>query len=133
MIAIDTNVLLRYLLHDDLNQAEAAKQLINGHPEVLLTDVVLVETLWTLSGKRYGLPKKDLLAVLESLIAEFCFEDKFAVWAAFNDYRNTKAAGFADALIVNKAKRIAKQKAQSLLGTYTFDAAAQQLDGMLPL
>ncbi|HFE38753.1 MAG TPA: PIN domain-containing protein, partial [Gammaproteobacteria bacterium] len=48
MIAIDTNVLLRYLLWDDKPQAAKADRLINGTEPVLVTDVVLVETLWTL-------------------------------------------------------------------------------------
>ena len=76
MIAIDTNVLLRYLLHDDRQQALAARRLIKRHSKVLVTDVVLVETLWTLGGKRYGLTKTAMLKVLDALIQEFYFEDK---------------------------------------------------------
>ena len=51
MIAVDTNVLLRYLLNDDQSQAAIAEKLINGKEIVLITDVVLVETIWTLKGK----------------------------------------------------------------------------------
>jgi len=53
VIAIDTNVLLRYLLQDDQRQSAKASGLINGEEDVLVTDVVLAETLWndeTLSG-----------------------------------------------------------------------------------
>ena len=53
MIAVDTNMLLRYLLNDDAAQADIAASLIKGSDTVLITDVVLVETLWTLSGKKY--------------------------------------------------------------------------------
>ena len=60
MIAVDTNVLLRYLLNDDAAQADMAANLIKGGDTVLITDVVLVETLWTLSGRKYRLNKDQL-------------------------------------------------------------------------
>ena len=53
MIAIDTNILLRYLLNDNEEQSRKARRLIKGENKVLVTDVVLVETLWTLKGKKY--------------------------------------------------------------------------------
>ena len=59
MIAIDTNVLLRYLLNDDQRQAAIADKLINGTDAVLITDIVLVESVWTLKGKKYQLNKTD--------------------------------------------------------------------------
>ena len=45
MIAVDANVLLRYLLNDDAAQADMAANLIKGGDTVLITDVALVETL----------------------------------------------------------------------------------------
>lgn len=136
MIAIDTNVLLRYLLNDDQHQATIAEQLINGAETVLITDVVLVETLWTLKGKKYQLNKTDLVAVIQALFKEpnIRFENGQTVWLALNDYRNAqpvggKVADFSDALIVNKAKYIANNQAVELKGVFTFDIAAQQLSG----
>jgi len=67
LIAIDTNVLLRYLLNDDQSQAAVAEKLINGKEIVLITDVVLVETIWTLKGKKYQLNKTDLVTVIQAL------------------------------------------------------------------
>ena len=61
MIAIDTNVLLRYLLWDDKTQAAKADKLINGSTPVLITDVVLVEALWILKGKKYKLDKTAII------------------------------------------------------------------------
>lgn len=52
MIAVDTNVLLRYLLNDDAERDDTAAGLIKGSDTVLITDVVLVETLLTLGGKK---------------------------------------------------------------------------------
>lgn len=60
MIAIDTNVLLRYLLQDDKVQSQKAASLINGSVPVLVTDIVLVETVWVLAGKRYKLDRDTL-------------------------------------------------------------------------
>ncbi len=140
MIAIDTNVLLRYLLWDDKEQAERADRLINGMVPVLITDVVLVETLWTLKGKKYKLDKTGITKVVDSLFQEpnLVFEDRQAVWRALNGYRQAppvkvrgkrKEADFSDALIVNKAKSYAMTKGETLAGVYTFDLAAQAIPG----
>lgn len=136
MIAIDTNVLLRYLLEDDADQLPKAVKLISGKRKVLVTDVVLVETIWTLRGKKYQLNKVEVIAVLQALFQEpnIRFEDGQVVWMALNDYRKAKPvkgkeADFADALIVNKARHIANKQDQKFGGSFTFDLAAQQLPG----
>ena len=136
MIAIGTNVLLRYLLEDDAEQFEKAAKLISGQHKVLVTDVVLAETIWTLRGKKYQLKKPELVTVLQSLFQEpnVRFEDGQAVWLALTDYRNAKPvkgkeADFADALIVNKSKLIASKENKPFHGSFTFDVAAQTLPG----
>lgn len=136
MIAMDTNVLLRYLLSDDQAQAAMAEVLVKGKEPVLITDVVLVETIWTLEGKKYQLGKSELIAVIQALFKEpnIRFEDGQTVWMALNDYRKAKSTGgkevgFADALIVNKAKFTASNQKKDFGGVYTFDAAAQGLPG----
>ena len=67
MISVDTNVLLRYLLQDDKDQSPKANRLFSSTKKVLITDMVLVEALWTLKGKRYNLGKHDQLMVLSQL------------------------------------------------------------------
>jgi len=136
MIAIDTNVLLRYLLEDDVEQFEKAVRLISGQQKVLVTDVVLVETIWTLRGKKYQLKKSELVTVIQLLFKEpnIRFEDGQAVWLALSDYRNAKTvkgkeADFADALIVNKSMQIANKESKPFSGSFTFDLAAQTLPG----
>ena len=140
MIAIDTNVLLRYLLWDDEEQAVKAEKLINGAAQVLITDVVLTETLWTLKGKKYKLAKPKMVDVINSLFEEpnICFEDGQVVWRALSDYTQAKAvtvAGnikdvdFADALIVNKARHCAGEQGKALEAFYTFDVAMQEMPG----
>jgi predicted nucleic-acid-binding protein len=140
LIAIDTNVLLRYLLWDDKAQSSKAAKLINGAVHVLITDVVLAETLWTLKGKKYKLDKASIIAVVNSLFEEpnICFEDGQTVWRALNDYRQAKPvkvggkkkeADFSDALIVNKARYYTLGKDEALDGVYTFELAAQAISG----
>lgn len=136
MIAVDTNVLLRYLLDDDPQQSARAAELIEGTEPVLLTDVVLVEALWTLRGRKYQLDKAGLMAVVQALFQEpgIRFEDGQAVWTALNDYRKAKtirgkSADFADALIINKARSAAQLQNIPFNGSYTFDKAAQRLPG----
>jgi len=140
MIAVDTNVLLRYLLQDEPDQGAKARRIIQGSALVLVTDVVLVEALWTLKGPKYRASKEDLIDVVEGLFREpnLRFEDAPTVWRALHDYRiaeSVKAGGkrrsadFADALIVNKARFVAQAASDPLDGVYTFDAAARAIDG----
>lgn len=140
IIAIDTNVLLRYLIKDDKVQAEKSLKLINGSQKVLITDVVLTETIWVLTGKRYQLPKDKIVDVIHALFAEknIQFEDPQAVWCALKDYVNaplikvkgkTKQADFPDALITNKAKRFGHINGIKVHPIYTFDKAAQEIEG----
>jgi predicted nucleic-acid-binding protein len=139
MIAIDTNVLLRYLLQDDPVQSAKANQLFQGTEPILITDVVLVETLWTLKGKKYQLEKPQLIDLLHALFSELLivFEDDQVVWCALKDYTNaksikvsgkTKQADFSDCLIVNKAKKIGQVK-----NIVTFDKAAIEIEGMIEI
>ena len=138
MIAVDTNVLLRHLLHDDEFQAARADIVFDAAETILITDVVLVEAVWTLSGRKYRLPKNDLVVILERLFSEpnVRFEDDQVVWRALQAYRGAgsaseqglaKGAGFADALIVFKALQAASDAGEALNAVYTFDAAMQQI------
>ena len=136
MIAIDTNVLLRYLLADDASQYKKAKNIIDKQSPVLITDVVLVETVWTLTGKRYGLDKSAVCTLVRALVGDglFIFEDSQVLWSALRDYEESKpvrgkALDFADALIVNKAHFTAENKGFSLSAFYSFDKATEQLKG----
>ncbi len=141
MIAIDTNVLLRYLLNDDPKQSKKASTIIQGSQKVLITDVVLVETIWTLKGKKYNQDKDSLVKVISALFEEptICFEDGQSVWRALVDFKNAKSikagtqrkmADYPDALITNKAQYASKNLGEAFEAVYTFDVAAQELPGM---
>jgi predicted nucleic-acid-binding protein len=135
LIAIDTNVLLRYLLADDAVQSKKAKKLILQKRPILITDVVLTETLWTLVGKRYSVDKASVCHTVRSLLGDsaFVFEDSQVIWSSLNDFENAKAIrgkhlDFADTLIANKARYIAANQGKELSGFYSFDKAVEQLD-----
>ncbi len=136
MISIDTNVLLRYLLADDITQYEKANALIRSSRPVLITDVVLVETVWTLKGKRYKYDKALLCNVIRNLIGDsnFVFEHNQVIWSSLCDFEEAKPLcgknlDFADSLIVHKSHLSAKNKRTQLSGIYSFDKAIQQLKG----
>lgn len=142
MISVDTNILLRYLLQDDENQARKAGELMAGRNKILVTDIVLVEMLWTLKGRRYRLDRDALLQVVEQLFKEpsIVFEDGQAIWRTLqtlkqkqqtkSDKKN-RAMDFSDVLIVEKTKFVCSLKDEDYRGTYSFDHAMQQLDGVL--
>ena len=138
MIAVDTNVLLRYLLDDDAGQSKKASSIIAGNSNILITDIVLTETIWTLKGKKYNLDKESIIKVINTLFSEpnIIFEDGQTVWRALNDYKQAKTikvgnkrkeADFPDALIINKALYVANTLNETLDGVYTFDLALQML------
>jgi len=138
MIAVDTNVLLRYLLDDDAGQSKKASSIIAGNSNILITDIVLTETIWTLKGKKYNLDKESIIKVINTLFSEpnIIFEDGQTVWRALNDYKQAKTikvgnkrkeADFPDALIINKALYVANTLNETLDGVYTFDLALQAL------
>jgi predicted nucleic-acid-binding protein len=123
MIAIDTNVLLRAILKDDEKQFAQVHAIFDQHDAILVTDVVLVETLWVLKGSAYNRDKKTLCEIVQALIEEshIHFESEDAVWSALEDYRDYAGLHFSDALIAHKSF----SHGAAIL--YTFDVKAQQL------
>jgi predicted nucleic-acid-binding protein len=140
MIGVDTNVVLRRLLQDDPAQAARADQLFNQRGPILITDVVLVETTWTLTGKKYQATRRDIADAVMALIKEpnVQFEDIQAIWVAYNNFVNVKAvgqnkqAGFADALTAAKGAAVANSMGIAFGGTYSFDQGAQSLPDVHP-
>jgi len=49
MNAIDTNILIRYLTQDDVNQGEVAKELTENGEPVFLAHIVFIESVWVLA------------------------------------------------------------------------------------
>ncbi len=102
MIGLDANVVLRFLVKDDPEQARLAKALM----ESLTSDcpgwislVVLAEVVWSLK-KTYRLGKDQIAAIVERLMANrfIAVEQGDKVDAALSLHRSTRA-GFADCLL----------------------------------
>lgn len=116
MIALDTNVLLRLLTHDDPAQLAAIERFFAAHPNetFLAPDVVLTETVWTLRSA-FGWDRPKIAAALRRLAGkpDVEFADRDRVIAAINAI---EAGGdFADELIVGAAR------AQGCTQLATFD------------
>lgn len=99
MIGIDTNILLRYLTKDDLQQLRRVRELFETGEQLFVCDAVLVEAVWVLQ-RSYRLPKTDVVRAIETIVENevFAFDDPPVVIAALADYRDGKG-DFADYLI----------------------------------
>ena len=70
MIAVDTNVLVRYLVRDDAAQAEAARELLEDlsveRPGFICREV-MVEVVWVLD-RAYGFARGQIATVVDGLV-----------------------------------------------------------------
>ena len=126
MIALDTNVLVRFLVNDHPAQAEAAQVLLSELTERdpgFICREVAVELVWVLE-RAYGFSRERIATVLESLAAtaELEVEAVDDVVRAASRYRQG-GAGFSDLMIAAAARR---RGAPTL---YTFDRQAARLEG----
>jgi len=103
MLAIDTNVLARYLRNDDPRQSEAARRLIDEEATtaepLLIVGAVLVEIFWLLK-KYQRLPREAIADIFWALLdnAHLTFPDQTAIAAAIDAYAQGPAR-FPDYLI----------------------------------
>jgi predicted nucleic-acid-binding protein len=127
MPALDTNVLVRYVVQDDSGQLAAAKRLIDrcvGEGQSLFVPVtVTLELEWVLRAS-FGCVKDDVLQVLSNLFsaAELAFESERALEVALQLYREG-TADFADCLHVALAAEAGEQP------LWTFDKSAAKVIG----
>ena len=103
MIGLDTNVLVRYLTHDDDSQYAKVAAFINAatkqRRQFLINTVVLCELVWVLETL-YEYSREEIARALEQMFAtaEFEIERLDDARQALVDFRSTKA-DFSDALI----------------------------------
>lgn len=127
MIGLDTNVLVRFLVQDDPDQAGAATALIAGLTEAepgYICREVLVEMVWVLE-RAYGLGRADIAQALDGLLEarELVIEAADRVALAADRYRKG-GPGFADQMVA-----LAGQGA-GCGETATFDRKAAGIPGM---
>ena len=127
MIAVDTNVLVRYLVRDDPKQAGSARALLQSstaaRPAYVCREVV-VELVWVLE-RAYGYSRRRIATILEELVAT-----EGLVVEAANDVAQAAlrcrsvAAGFSDLMVLAAARRA------GALPLYTFDRKAARLEAV---
>ena len=102
MIGLDTNVVVRFLTHDDPGQTAAAVRLLgslSSDSPGFLSLVVIAEIVWVLKIS-YGYTKKEIEQVLDTLLRskELVIERAEIVSQALRRFRASRA-DFADCFI----------------------------------
>lgn len=130
MTGVDTNVLIRYLVQDDPDQARKATRFIanecSSDDPGLINRIVLCEVVWVLETA-YGYPRDQVAVVLEKILraTQLRIEDHPEAWASFREYQD--GADFADAFIAAINRRLGCDR------TVTFDRRAGRRPGFAPL
>src|SRR5205085_2366732 len=100
---VDTNVLVRYLTHDDSKQAQIVERILSEcdavHEPVFLSILVLCELLWVLD-RSFGHSKAERIEVIEHLLETDLFrvDQEHLVRRSLSLYRDGKGS-FPDYLI----------------------------------
>ena len=126
MISMDTNVLVRYLVGDDVEQAEAARVLLDGltHDDPgFICREVMMEIAWVLE-RSYGFTRARVAEALMDLTASdsLVVENSDDAAAAAHRYRQG-GADFSDLMTLAAAERAGARP------LYTFDRALGGMDG----
>lgn len=125
MLGIDTNILVRFLVRDNVAQFEKANRLIkrgvSTNEAVFVSLLVLLETEWVLRS-RYSLPKNEIMIAISELLnaKQVQIEDEPAVEETLFIWKDC-TADFADCLIGAHNRR------QGCSTTATFDVKAAKL------
>ena len=127
MIGLDTNVLVRYIMQDDIKQAALATKVIeqlNDDAPGYISIVTIVELCWVLESG-FALSRLEIVSVYQRLITVDVFKiDRVSVVAAAVRAYGEGKADFADYLI---------ERLSVLAGcthTVTFDKAAAKSGAM---
>ncbi|MFN4128463.1 MAG: PIN domain-containing protein [Paracoccaceae bacterium] len=124
---LDTNVLVRFLVQDDAEQAKVAQDLVATFTETapgFVCREVLIELVWVLE-RAYALPRGDIALALDGLLEarELVIEAADRAAIAVDRYRKG-GPGFADQMIALAGQGAGCQ------ATVTFDRKAAGLSGM---
>ena len=123
MRAIDTNVLLRLIVHDDVDQAEAAADFVT--PGAWVSHIVLAETLWVLKSV-YGADASQIAATAAMLLEHdrVVLQDADAIRTALSEFKAHPKVDLVDCMIV----AIARKAGHTPVGT--FDKALGRIDAV---
>jgi len=121
MRAVDTNVLVRLLVRDDLDQVKVAESFIA--PGAWVSHLVLAEALWVLYAV-YDRTAEHIAAAVDRLLnhKELTIQDAEVVANALEQFKKRPSLGFTDCLVLE----IARKAGHIPLGT--FDRNLSKLD-----
>lgn len=123
MIAVDTNVLVRYLVKDDLGQAVLATRFLSENRCFVLKSVLL-ELVWVLSSSvGYNLPRKTVHERLLHMLGLSCIETEEPANVAQALAWHLEGMDFADALHLSGSSELS--------GLATFDRKFASTAGRL--
>ena len=130
MIGADTNVLIRFLVHDDQEQASRADRFFAERSiadPAFISLVVIVEATWVLT-RRYGFDVDAVARAVSALLTTdgIVVQAPDVVRRAMRDARQERA-DFADAVIAHLGVEA------GCVGTVTFDRRAAAVPGMLSI
>jgi predicted nucleic-acid-binding protein len=104
MRAVDTNVLVRLLVRDDPDQADAAETFIAKGAWV--SHLVLAETIWVLASAYERSNKQQAEAVAMLLEhKDLTLQDADVVAAALEQFRKRPAVEFSDCMVLEIARK----------------------------
>ena len=126
MIALDTNVIVRYLVVDDAEQAEAARALMEGltfDSRGFICREIIIEVVWVLE-RFYRFTRAQIADVLVELIAtdSLVVEAADDVARAAFTYRQG-GVGFSDLMVLSSAER------SGAVPLHTFDRRLARMEG----
>jgi len=127
VIAVDTNVLVRYLVADHPQQAKVARErlaeLSTDRPGFICREV-MIELVWVLR-RAYGFSREQVCREVEELLAteELEIEAAHDTARAIHRYRRGDA-DFADFMILGAAQRTGAST------VWTFDRSMARLEGV---
>jgi predicted nucleic-acid-binding protein len=98
MCLVDANIILRYLFTDNPEMSQKAKDILQNH-EVLILTQVIAETIYVAEGV-YNATRQEIVAALLDIIAldNVYLEHDTIVTMALNEYAATKL-DFVDVLL----------------------------------
>jgi len=97
MIAVDTNILVRYAINDEPDQSQQAKALLKNTESIFVSKTTLLEFEWVLRSA-YKLPRESILHSILTIcgLPNLTVENAWQVSQATELY--SKGFDFADAL-----------------------------------
>ena len=124
MRAVDTNLVVRLIVRDDLEQVRAAEKFTASGAWV--SHLVLTETIWVLDAV-YERTAEQIATAVEMLLnhEHLAVQDPDVVSGALEQFRQRPALGFSDCLVLESARKAGH------LPLGTFDRDLAKVDGAI--